>query len=704
MTASIPENGLRARLHRLARRSVVVAAITGISFASLTGAGAGSAFAATTSPDENLVGFHVAAGLRGTVTPGSAVAASLTVQNDSTSRLPSGQVTVELNRTSLGDEAALTSWLDDGDAAGTFDEVGTDTFAPVDPDGTVTSTLFLLPETLGDLSPGVYPLRASLTGATDGELTSASVLVVTETASAPIAVVVPITATPADGALLTADELTALTAADGELTAVLEGVSGTSAVLAIDPSIVAAIRVLGSSAPEPVAAWLRRLDALPNERFALQFADADVAAQSQAGLTTALGPTTLASYLDPSDFVTASATAGPTPTATPTQTPPPAEGPVLPDDTALTAVDGAIPGVVWPRSALGESDLAAFASYFGDDAVTILPSSSTGGTVGGNSTIDGRAVLVAAATASAALSQAASENSAPERLALLTEASARLSISTRTSPASPVLVALSRDETRSTDALKETIGAIDTPGFGLSGILDSPAVVTTLTSEPDPARGTALQRMLEGEVALGAFATILDDPQLLLSPKRIQILRATAVGLGDEAFDKAVTEVHAATGDTLRSVDIPQASTIQLLSANADLPFSVRNDLPWPVNVRLAVSPADTRLEVESPRAATVQAGTTTRIRVPVSARVGSGEVRLGLELSSPTGVTIGQPETVRVSVRAEWETIGLIVFGGLIVLLLGLGTIRTVVRRRRENGTEAEPEKTDAVTAEDTR
>ena len=40
---------------------------------------------------------------------------------------------------------------------------------------------------------------------------------------------------------------------------------------------------------------------------------------------------------------------------------------------------------------------------------------------------------------------------------------------------------------------------------------------------------------------------------------------------------------------------------------------------------------------------------------------------------------------SVRVAVRAEWETIGLIIFGSLAVLLIVGGVVRTVHRRRRE-------------------
>lgn len=86
-----------------------------------------------------------------------------------------------------------------------------------------------------------------------------------------------------------------------------------------------------------------------------------------------------------------------------------------------------------------------------------------------------------------------------------------------------------------------------------------------------------------------------------------------------------------------------------------------------------------------------VQPNSTTRVKVPVSARVGSGEVDLRLSLYSPTGVQIQGDQTVRVAVRAEWETIGLVIFGGLAVLLIALGVIRTIRRKRRETAEEDE-------------
>lgn len=729
MTATTPENGLRARLLRLARGSVILAIALG-----MCAAGAPSAMAADEgdSDETPAVELHLAAGMRGTVAPGSATTASLTVQNDARDRLSAGRVTVEINRTPLTDESSVTAWLDDTEAPGDFTEIGADTTTPVDGESAVTSSLFIPAESLGELAPGIYPLRASLSGAAvDGgtdanedDVTATTVLVVTDPAPAPIAVLVPVTATPAGGALLTADELSALTAADGDLTALLDAVTGTSAVLAIDPAIPAAIRALGSAAPEQVREWLQRLEAIPNERFALQFGDADAATQAQAALPALLQPTTLAPFLDPNNFVSTppttpspTATAAPTPTTassgsdadpdadaetdaeTPSPSPTPTTpsvGPVLPDDEQLTSIDAAVPGILWPRSDISPADLAAFSGYLGEGSTSILSSTAVSGAAGARATVEGLDVLVTDAAASEALSRAASANAAPVRQRWLAEASAHLYLSGQVHGAAPLLVGLDRDETRSSEALREAIVTVDTVGFGLTALLAAPAAPAapaTLVAEPDTTRAASLQQMLEDEVVLAQFATILDDTQLLLSPKRIQIMRATAVGLSAKRFEAAVTDVRTATVDTLEAVDIPPASTIQLLSANADLPFTVRNDLPWPVTVNLAVSPSDPRLDVQAVTSATVLPGTTTRVKVPVSARVGSGEVNLRLTLFSPTGVQIGQSETVRVAVRAEWETIGLGVFGTIIVLLLGLGIIRTVRRKRREAAAESDPD-----------
>ncbi|WP_312674429.1 DUF6049 family protein [Microbacterium sp.] len=690
MTAITPETGLRARVRRLAA-FVVAAGVCAL------GVG-GPAMAADQPPadDDQRVELHVTAGLRGTVAPGTSTSAVVTIDNETESELSTGRVEVELGSTPLGDDAAVTEWLDEGRAAGSFLPLGDETTKTAEAGGSATTTVFVPQETLEPLAPGVYPLRAVLSDArtkdtagqrtTTWEASATSVLVVTSTPTSPIGVLVPITATPAGGALLSAEELTDLTAPDGDLTAQLDGVAGTTAVLALDPAIPAAIRALGTAAPSTATDWLERLDELPNARFALQFGDADLTVQAQAGLPDALAPLPLTSLLDPAAFpqqraVTPTSTPGTTASPTPT----PTDGPALPTDDELAEIDGALPGIVWPESDLAQGDLAAFSGYLDRKTTTVVSSTTVGGQSSAHATSGGQDLLVIDSATSAALSAAAAESASAPRQAHLAEAAARLFLAGARAPGAPLLVGLDRDENRSADALRDAISAADSVGFELSAVRAAPAATVSVPDAAAATRAPDLTNLLTDEGALTAFATILDDPLVLLSPERIRILRTIAVGSSDEAFAEKVAAHRARTTETLGAVSIPDSSTIQLLTANADLPIAVRNDLPWPVTVRLFAAPSDPRLEVKPVIDVEVQANSTTRAKVPVSARVGSGELDLRLALTSPTGVPIQSEQTVRVAVRAEWETIGLVVFGGLAVLLIALGVIRTVRRKRRE-------------------
>ena len=698
MTATTPEHGLRARLRRLAGATAVLTiAVSGCAFVT-----PGAAIAADqSSGDDQQVSLHVSAGLRGLMAPGSSTTAVLTVENDTDSSLSGGQVQVELNRTPLTDGDAVSSWLDDSEADGDFSVIGSDQTSAIDA-GSAETTTILVPETaLADLTPGIYPIRAELSGATTGnpsddrvagvDTTATSVLVVADAQAALIGVLVPITATPENGSLLTADELADLTDGDGALTAQLDDVAGTTAVLAIDPSIPAAIRALGSAAPETARDWLTRLDGLSNTRFALQFGDADATAQAQAGLPELLQPMTFAPFLDPTRFPQAPATGAPSDSpASTTPTPNPPTAPALPTDDELTAIDGALPRILWPDDSLTQADLTAFTTYLGAGTTTIVPSTAVGGQSAAHATSGEHDLLVTDADVSQTLSDAAAEADPVARQRLLAEATARLQLAQGRTAGAPLLIGLDRDQTRTSEALRDAIATADTIGFELSSVRATPPVAAALQGDPDTARATAVGNLLADEGSLTAFSSILTDPQVLLSPERIRILRTIAVGTSAKAFDAGVDAHRERTTDTLAAVSIPTSSTIQLLTANADLPIAVRNDLPWPVTVELHASPTDPRLDVKPVTETIVQPNSTTRAKVPVSARVGSGEVDLRLSLFSPTGVPIQDQQSVRVAVRAEWETIGLIIFGGLAVVLIALGVIRTVRRKRREGAAEA--------------
>src|SRR5690606_27957450 len=208
---------------------------------------------------------------------------------------------------------------------------------------------------------------------------------------------------------------------------------------------------------------------------------------------------------------------------------------------------------------------------------------------------------------------------------------------------------------------------------------------------PDQTRASAISTLMDDEQRLEAFATILADPQVLLGPERVRLLRLLAVQ--SDNFENRLSAHRVSTVKTLNSVDIQDPRPIQLLTANVDLPVWVRNDLPWPVNLRLYVQPSDSRIDIERVTEVTALGASNTRVNLPVASRIASGELDVRFSLTSPSGVTIGTAKTADVTVRAEWEGIGLGILATVIVLLLGFGVIRTVRRRRRDEdaGSEAD-------------
>ena len=292
------------------------------------------------------------------------------------------------------------------------------------------------------------------------------------------------------------------------------------------------------------------------------------------------------------------------------------------------------------------------------------------------------------ADASAALSEAAA---APDddttREQAITTAIAHLAYT----GSQPALIGLARDETRTADSLREAILSLSTVAqpATLAALENTKPASASLVSETSTARSDTLHELLDGENALTTFSSILEDPLVLLSPERIEIMRLMGVGSAENLAAGAGAHSTETTA-TLDAVSVQQPSPIQLFTSAAPLPVWVRNDLPWPVNVTLHSRPSDARLDIQPETSVEALPASNTRATVPVEARVGSGVLNVDFRLTSPTGVHIGTDQTATVTVRAEWEGIGLGILGGVIGLLLVLGIVRTIVRRRKSGEADA--------------
>ncbi|PVW05193.1 hypothetical protein DEA06_05385 [Microbacterium sp. Gd 4-13] len=682
------------RVRASRRRPLRRLAATGAILAILLG-GAAPAFAAATPEPAATAAPAPALTLvpadNGVLTPGAdlAVTVSLTAGGGPST------VSLAIGTQPLADRAALTRW-----SAGERDGVAVADVGSVAIDAQGTPGAASAPIRVAAANPtllgrpaGVYPIVATTTTASGATLVSTSAVVILgPRAPVSIGVVVPITGPAISRGLLTSDALAELTAADGDLTAQLDAVAGTTAILAVDPAIPAAIRVLGDAAPGTARDWLDRLMNLPNSRFALQFGDADLATQVQAGLTEPLSTLPLVSYL-PEGTGPDTAPPTPSPTGTPTADP---TNPV-PDPATLTDIGDARSNVYWPATGSAGTAVVSTLGALGtaeEPAMTLIPSSGTsagadGTRIGARVDSAASALLAYDSTISDLLRQASSAGDAAQRDASLAEVTAQLAF---VDSSTPLLVTVDRGQDRSRGSLRAAIlAASGAPGavpVGLDEIVASPASASVDVTEvpADEVRVADLTALLADEATLTRFATILDDPALLTGRERAEILQLLGIAWRADAAaaQTSVAEHKAATLTTLDSVGI-LASDVNLLSYDADYPPYVRNALPWPINVTLIVEPNDPRLIMQTRTDATsVPGDSITRVAVPIEAQIANGTVTVDMRLVSPTGEPIGAPTSIAVEVHADWENIGLGILGGLLVVFVGVGIIRTVRRRRR--------------------
>ncbi len=690
--APVPRRSFTRRLLATLAAGAIVAAVA-LPVSAASAATQSPSPSASTSPSVLIA----APSANGILRPGDALSVVVSLAAGS-SAAPAGSVALSIGSAPLADDASIDRWLS-GDASGIVLQQVATGILDATASGAQSTTTLTAPGTdpaLASRATGVYPVLA-----TSGGLTAPSVVVVPADAGAqtPIALVVPITAAPLTRGLLTANELAELTAVDGGLSAQLDAVDGTAATLAVDPAIPAAIRVLGSAAPPTAVAWLQRLLALPNDRFALQFGDSDLAAQLHAGLTAPLGPTSLQNYMAAADFVqpapavSAVSTPEPAPSTTPGQ-------PSYPSLSTLLDIGVATPHVYWPATGTAGADTVATLGALGsadDPTHVLIPSTSvSGGGRQASARVGGVSTPVYDAEVSRALADAAGQNDSTRRGASLAAAQAYLSVARTVTADQPVLAVLDRGTDRSRVSLRATLGlAATAPGYTattLRAVASVPASDISLNApDIDEDRVDEVRNLVNDEQNVDRFASILDQPELLTGRERAELLQVTNVSWTGDAARQAVSDHRGATRTTLDSVGI-LSSDFRLVSSSAPLRPWVRNDLPWPVTVVMSVRTNDVRLRVQDRTTIDAQASANTRVEVPVEARIANGEVSVDLQLYSPSGVPIGSPQAVDVEVRAEWENIGIVVVIALIAGFLSLGVVRTVARRRRLRAEEASP------------
>lgn len=138
----------------------------------------------------------------------------------------------------------------------------------------------------------------------------------------------------------------------------------------------------------------------------------------------------------------------------------------------------------------------------------------------------------------------------------------------------------------------------------------------------------------------------------------------------------------AATGINDYDVKIVRGSNINLVAQSSRVPILIQNNYNTEVRLLIHVSTSNLRVRLPQTTAVTVPANSTVNTTVPVQA-VANGEVTLNIWLTSFSGVRLGNDENIQMTVIGNVEAIALGSLGALVGVLLILGTIRMVRRRR---------------------
>ena len=648
-----------------------------------------SVAADTTAPEPTLTLLS----MNPVVHPGDDVTVGVRVTNPTTHQLKVGTVELSVGWRRLGARSDIAAWVN-GEDTHTLQRQGSQTVEHLVP-GAHQDLTFTFPVDQLKLAGAGGPRQVSIELDADGTTTTVRTFLLWEPNAAgttptnePIrlSVLAPVTGPAVNPASpLSTDNLAGPMSPGGSLSNIVAsvgaaehatGARGTLA-LAVDPALVA---TASRSDVAQVAAWAGEVSALSDKTDVspLPPYDPDLGALAHAGLSPAsLGAQTHAALPDSFDI--------PAGWSAPLAWP--ADG-AAPDVATLGAAKAAgIDTVVVPT---GLSPMRGTAS--GITSVT-TPQGDVKAVVADGAFSQ---VLTSATDLSSGVTPTLSTSEAVQRL--LAESSV---VSAQNAGDEPHLLAvLPRGWSPDVDALGSVLSALHTSGLvefaPLGDLLDTPAPkVARISLQDSSPQGAELdpadvRRLDAARTSLDDLASVAKDPADVIDPLAPALTSPLSVAWRSNPTGRgrAVADAVAAVASKQGAVSV-SATDVTLIAAEGRLPVVVHNALPTSATVTVVLRPDNPRLVVDSRPRAVVPAGGQTRVDVPVSA-LGSGDVKVRVDVLTTAGVPIAQPITLQLRVRAGWETVGTAVAMGAVGLLFVLGIWRTVRRGRSPRRTVA--------------
>lgn len=630
----------------------------------------------------------------------------LWIENPSDTELGAGRVALSLDPSRITDEAGLDAEFP-SDTVIALLEAET----PVVPAGEGRLVTLTVPREEWPLTTasdaGVYRVLAEVTPdeeAAESALSTTAPIVWRGAGGltrVQLTTVVPMVLPESIPSLPRRGQLDELMGPGSQLDALLSTAEQRGATLAIDPRVVAGVRVYGESASAASQSFIERLNSTSASSFALQFADADPSAQAALGFSRLLAPEGLS-------FATRFGTfAGQDPAETPAEPTPTGEAsdgttdqadPTAPTDLSgapslaeLTAVTTSLPGTAWPaaNSVNGKVlDLLVRNGYS-----RVLASGENVSVAGGGArgSLNGVEYLVSDPALDAAASAALSAENETGHRSGVARTSALLVLRAQAGVPGAV-VTLDRRATPESpyaDTLVNTLSAL--PWVEPAAPEELPEGAVTLKSAVEaasPERAASLGEAVAREPQVNEYSRVLVDPENLVDLQRVRLLQlfSARYTTPDANFEAAAKRSAERDEETLNGVRVVTSTHTQLVGTTSRVPIQVRNTLPFDALLSPYVVPTNAALVVtgEAIEPALIPSESSTNILVPVRTRVSSGESGLAVELSAVTGGEVVTSGMLAISIRSSWETVALGSLALLTASFFGFGIWRSIRRRSR--------------------
>ena len=636
--------------------------------------------------------------------------------------VPAGTVSLALELDRVADEGSLSEVIAPTEGPGRLSsrlgevEVG-GTGARDEQRTTITVPRgrFLLP---ANGSAGVYVVRATLTPEQDpaaveagaapaGEISGAAPVVWQGAgdASVPLSVIVPLVLPDEIRTLPTRAQLSELVPRLDEL---LTRAQGRRATLAIDPRLVAGIRAYGHEAPEEARDFLARLEATSLPSFPLQFADADPAAQAALGMSELMQPESLdfvtrfgkfdvdgrggadQDAADPAEGDSAGADSAATD---------PVDGD--PTDADQTGAEGSVPTTEQLTSWPSAGGATAWPAEGGVDAGTlsllekseyrtvVLDSTNVAHSGGPIAALGGMQAVVSDAGAAGAARAALSGTTETRRASGAAEPAARLALAAQgKSPG--IVLALDRGAVAESEDPAALLQLLATLGWAAPTPLEKQRTGRAELHDAGVAesRLELLRAAVGRESSVDELGAVLAEPRYLTGYQRARLLElfATRHASPDADFEEIAADYRRRDAELLGGVQAASTEHTQLVGTSTQVPVLLHNSLPFDAIVTVEAAPSSAALALPQRLFpdVVVPAEANERVLVPVRSRVSSGESGIVLGVTAASGDLTVYTGTLPISIRSSVEAIALWSLGGLAALLLALGIIRSVRRRRR--------------------